>query len=307
MNPRLKKRGGGVRDLEIRTIDLPDGAVIAVHVLVETGDAMGANIVNTICETLAPDIAELCGGNVALRILSNLADQSRVEASVSYSTESLATGEYSGEDVRDRIVTASEIAWADPYRASTHNKGIMNGVDAVAIATGNDWRAIEAGAHAYAARSGQYRPLATWRVADDGSLRGELDMPLRVATVGGTLRVNPAARLALRLAGVQSSRELAQLMAAVGLAQNLAAIKALASEGIQKGHMRMHARSTTSFDAVAELHDEPDGGGRGQGHSARGTCGRIRQARAGTTDSVGSVGQDHRKRRLSPTAMSVSC
>lgn len=259
INPRLKKRSGGVRDIEVRTINLPGGAALAVHILVDTGDAMGANIVNTICEVLAPDIADLCGGNVALRILSNLADRSRVQASVSYSIEALETGEYSGEDVRDRIVTASDIAWADPYRASTHNKGIMNGVDAVAIATGNDWRAIEAGAHAYAARSGQYRPLATWSIADDGSLRGELDMPLRVATVGGTLQANPAAKLALRLAGVQTSRELAQLMGAVGLAQNLAAIKALASEGIQKGHMRMHARSVASSGTVAELHDNPDG------------------------------------------------
>ena len=261
VHPRLAKHGGGVRDIELRTIETASGSAIAVHVLAETGDAMGANIVNTICEALAPRIAEICGGNIALRILSNLADRSLVSATVSYSPESIATDEYSGEQVRDRIVTASEIAAADPYRATTHNKGVMNGVDAVAIATGNDWRAIEAGAHAYAAMSGPYQPLATWSAGEDGSLRGELTMPLRVATVGGTLHANSAARLALRLAGVENSRELAQLMAAVGLAQNFAAVKALATDGIQQGHMRMHARSATAgkISDPGHLHDDPDG------------------------------------------------
>jgi hydroxymethylglutaryl-CoA reductase len=261
VHPRLAKHGGGVRDIELRTIATASGSAIAVHVLAETGDAMGANIVNTICEALAPRIAEICGGNIALRILSNLSDRSLVSATVSYSLESIATGEYSGERVRDRIITASEIAAADPYRATTHNKGVMNGVDAVAIATGNDWRAIEAGAHAYAAMSGQYRPLATWAAGEDGSLRGELTMPLRVATVGGTLHANSAARLALRLAGVEDSRELAQLVAAVGLAQNFAAVKALATDGIQQGHMRMHARSAAA-DRTSDrrrLHEDPDG------------------------------------------------
>lgn len=260
VHPGLAKHGGGVRDLEFRTVAMANATVIAVHILVDTGDAMGANIVNTICESLAPQVAELCNGNVALRILSNLADRSIVHATVSYSLESLSTGDYSGEEVRDRIIMASDIAVADPYRATTHNKGIMNGIDAVAIATGNDWRAIEAGAHAYAATSGQYRPLATWTAAADGSLRGELEMPLRVATVGGTLHVNTAARLALRLIASESSQELAQLMAAVGLAQNFAAIKALATEGIQKGHMRMHARSATAeHSRRTELHGDPDG------------------------------------------------
>lgn len=261
VHPRLARHGGGVRDIELRTVETVSGSVLAVHVLAETGDAMGANIVNTICEALAPRIAEICGGSIALRILSNLSDRSLVSATVSYSPESIATGEYSGEQVRDRIITASEIAAADPYRATTHNKGVMNGVDAVAIATGNDWRAIEAGAHAYAAMSGQYQPLATWTAGDDGSLRGELTMPLRVATVGGTLHANSAARLALRLAGVENSRELAQLMAAVGLAQNFAAVKALATDGIQQGHMRMHARSAAA-DRTSDrgrLHEEPDG------------------------------------------------
>ncbi|MGI9221382.1 MAG: hydroxymethylglutaryl-CoA reductase, degradative [Woeseiaceae bacterium] len=260
VHPGLAKHGGGVRDLEFRTIAVANATAVAVHVLVESGDAMGANIVNTICESLAPRVAEICGGNVALRILSNLADRSIVHATVSYSPESLSTGDYSGEEVRDRIIMASDIAVADPYRATTHNKGIMNGVDAVAIATGNDWRAIEAGAHAYAAMSGQYGPLATWSAAADGSLQGELEMPLRVATVGGTLHVNTAARLALRLIASESSQELGQLMAAVGLAQNFAAIKALATEGIQKGHMRMHARSAaTEQSSRTALHDNPDG------------------------------------------------
>jgi hydroxymethylglutaryl-CoA reductase len=197
--------------------------------------------------------------------LSNLADRSLVTASVKYALEALATNQLSGEQVRDRIVKASEIAIADPYRAATHNKGAMNGIDAVALATGNDWRAIEAGAHAYAAASGRYRPLATWRVADDGSLQGELRMPLRVATVGGTLQANKAAALALRLIGTESSRELAKLMAAVGLAQNFAAIKALVTDGIQEGHMRMHARSAKSQQQTArELHEKPDGHAAGK-------------------------------------------
>ena len=261
VHPRLANHGGGVRDIELRTIETASGSAIAVHVLAETGDAMGANIVNTICEALAPRVAKICGGNIALRILSNLADRSLVSATVNYSPELLATGEYSGEEVRDRIVTASEIASADPYRATTHNKGIMNGIDAVAIATGNDWRAIEAGAHAFAAMSGQYQPLATWSVGADGSLQGELTMPLRVATVGGTLHTNSAARLALRLAGAENSRELAQLMAAVGLAQNFAAVKALATDGIQEGHMRMHSRSAAAAKpSDTELgHENPDG------------------------------------------------
>lgn len=266
VHPGLSKYGGGVHEVEFRTLQLEDGAaVIAVQVLVATGDAMGANIVNTICESLAPRIAEICHGNIALRILSNLADRSVVTASVNYRLEALATRQFSGEQVRDRIVMASRIASADPYRAATHNKGIMNGVDAVAIATGNDWRAIEAGAHAYAALSGQYRPLACWRVAADGGLQGELEMPLRVATVGGTLRVNAAATMALNMTAVESSRELAQLMAAVGLAQNFAAIKALATSGIQEGHMRMHARSSThSPTSDVALHAEPEGSAAGK-------------------------------------------
>ena len=268
VHPRLADHGGGVRDIELKVLELGDGrTAIAVHILVATGDAMGANIVNTICESLAPRIGEICDGNIALRILSNLADRSVVTANVQYQLDALATMQFSGEEVRDRIIMASEIASADPYRAATHNKGIMNGVDAVAIATGNDWRAIEAGAHAYAALSGQYRPLARWSVAADGALQGELAMPLRVATVGGTLHVNSAATMALKMTAVETSQELAQLMAAVGLAQNFAAIRALATNGIQEGHMRMHARSALRADergTHSDLHAEPHGSAAGK-------------------------------------------
>jgi hydroxymethylglutaryl-CoA reductase len=252
VHPRLGKRGGGVRDLEVRRLSLPGGvAALAVHLLVDTRDAMGANLVNTICEALAPRIAAISGGKVAMRILSNLADRSIVTARVSYPAERLATGDLDGEAVRDAIVTTSDIASADPYRAATHNKGIMNGIDAVAIATGNDWRAIEAGAHAYAAIDGRYRPLSRWSKGASGELVGEIRVPLKVGTVGGTLAANPAAALGLRIAGVDSAVELAQLMAAVGLAQNFAALRALATSGIQKGHMRLHARSLVAAAGVA--------------------------------------------------------
>ena len=249
VHPRLVERGGGVTDIEVRPLETVNGGgTIAVHILVDTCDAMGANLVNTICEAIAPKIQEICGGHIALRILSNLADRSVVTARVSYEL---------GDDLRDGIVLASEIARADPYRAATHNKGIMNGVDAMAIATGNDWRAIEAGAHAYAARDGQYMPLATWTVGDDGELLGEINIPLKVGTVGGNLDANTGAAFGLALCGVASAGELAELMAAVGLAQNFAALRALASTGIQAGHMKLHARSVASSVGVPEdLFDE---------------------------------------------------
>ena len=251
MHPRLGERGGGVRAIEVRRLTLRDGdAALAVHLLVDTRDAMGANLVNTICEAVAPRVAEISGGKVALRILSNLVDRSLVTARVSYPSACLAVDDLDGEAVRDGIVTTSDIASADPYRAATHNKGIMNGIDAVAIATGNDWRAIEAGAHAYAALDGQYRPLSRWSVGDEGELVGEIRVPLKVGTVGGTLAANPAAALGLRIAGAQSAVELAQLMAAVGLAQNFAALRALATSGIQKGHMRLHARGLIAATGI---------------------------------------------------------
>jgi hydroxymethylglutaryl-CoA reductase len=252
VHPRLGERGGGVRDVEVRRLSLPGGeAALAVHLLVDTCDAMGANLVNTICEAIAPRVAGICGGTVAMRILSNLADRSLVTARVSYLAEQLAVDDLDGAAVRDAIVMTSDIAAADPYRAATHNKGIMNGIDAVAIATGNDWRAIEAGAHAYAGIDGQYRPLSSWSVGSSGELVGEIRVPLKVGTVGGTLAANPAAALGLRIAGVDSAADLAQLMAAVGLAQNFAALRALATSGIQKGHMRLHARSLVAAAGVA--------------------------------------------------------
>lgn len=265
VHPGLARHGGGARDIEVRVLELQDGeAAIALHILVATGDAMGANIVNTMCESLAPRISEICSGDVALRILSNFADRSLVRAEVRYPLAALATSGFAAEQVRDGIVMASNIASADPYRAATHNKGIMNGIDALAIATGNDWRAIEAGAHAYASRSGHYLPLANWRTVADGDLQGELCMPLRAAIVGGTAQVNPAAMLALRMTGVQSARELSELMAAVGLAQNFAALRALATRGIQAGHMRLHARHKAPASVADAPLPEPQGSAAGK-------------------------------------------
>ncbi len=237
--PGLVARGGGAREIEVR--DLGDGLLV-VHVLVDVQDAMGANLVNTVAEALAPEIAALAGGRVGLRILSNLCDRRCVRVSCRVPSAMLATDALSGDEVRDGIVLASRFAERDPYRAATHNKGIMNGVDAVAMATGNDWRAIEAGAHAFAARNGRYEPLCTWRAGDDGSLVGSMEIPLAFGVVGGTLRVHPSARLALKLLGVRSAQELAMVAASVGMASNLAALRALATEGIQRGHMSLHAR-----------------------------------------------------------------
>ena len=267
VHPRLTERGGGVRSVEARILQMPDdSSVVAVHLLVDTCDAMGANLVNTVCEAVAPRIAELCGGDVALRILSNLTDHALIRCRVQYRCDDLTTAGFDGDAVRDGIVLASDIASADPYRAATHNKGIMNGVDALAIATGNDWRAIEAGAHAYAAVSGQYSPLATWSVADNGDLAGELLMPLKPGIVGGSLAINPGASFGLRVAAISSATELADLMAAVGLAQNFAALRALVTSGIQRGHMTLHARSVASSAAVpdelfADVVDELVAGG----------------------------------------------
>ena len=238
VHPRLVARGGGVRDIEVRLFALPDNRpLLAVHVLVDTCDAMGANLVNSICEALAPEVAELCGGRVALRILSNLADRSLFTARVRYRLP---------DEERDAIVMANDIACVDPYRAATHNKGVMNGIDALAVATGNDWRAIEAGVHAFAAATGRYQALTRWHADADGMLAGEIRLPLKVGTVGGTLANNPAAALGLALTGVETARELAELMAAVGLAQNFAALRALVTGGIQAGHMKLHARSVAA-------------------------------------------------------------
>ncbi|MCA9601802.1 MAG: hydroxymethylglutaryl-CoA reductase, degradative [Myxococcales bacterium] len=239
--PGLVSRGGGARELEVR--DLGDGMMV-VHVLVDCCDAMGANLVNTVAERIAPRVAGLAGGVVALRILSNLADRRCVRVRARVPARALGFDGFSGEKVRDGIVRASRFAERDPYRAATHNKGIMNGVDAVVMATGNDWRASEAGAHAYAARNGTYAPLCTWRVDDaTGDLVGELEMPLALGTVGGPARVHRGVQVALELGEVSSAQDLAILAASVGVASNLAALRALSTVGIQEGHMALHARS----------------------------------------------------------------
>jgi len=241
--PRLAARGGGPRDVEVRVLaeSGPDGGVIVVHLHIDCRDAMGANLVNTLCEALADRVAQLAGGRVGLRILSNLTDRRTVTVRCSIDDAQLADEHAAGADVRVAIAAASRFAELDPYRAATHNKGIMNGVDAVLVATGQDWRAVEAGAHAFACRGGAYRPLAVWRERA-GGLDGELVMPLAVGTVGGALHVHPGARLALELAGVDRADRLAALAGAAGLATNLAALRALATEGIQRGHMALHAR-----------------------------------------------------------------
>ena len=242
-DPVLVDLGGGARDLEVRVIEAsPTGPMVVVHLIIDCQDAMGANAVNTACEALAPHIKHISGGRVLLRILSNLADRRLARARCTIPVEVLAFESFSGQEVAQGIVEASAFAAADPYRAATHNKGIMNGVDAVVLATGNDWRAIEAGAHAYAARKDRYTSLSRWAQDANHNLVGTLEMPLVVGTVGGATRVHPTAQVALKILGVETARELAEVVAAVGLAQNLAALRALASEGIQRGHMQLHAR-----------------------------------------------------------------
>ncbi|TFC35506.1 hydroxymethylglutaryl-CoA reductase, degradative [Cryobacterium sp. TMT2-14] len=247
-HPKMVARGGGARGIEVflRGATAQNGELLVVHLLVDTRDAMGANLVNSMCERLAPLVEEISGGRVFLRILSNLTDRALVRARAVIPHALLETADFPGERVRDGIVLANEFAAMDPYRATTHNKGIMNGIDAVALATGNDWRAIEAAAHAYAGRGDGYGPLTTWSVNDAGDLVGELTIPLKVGTVGGQVESNPAVRLAHTILGVSSAPELAEVMAAVGLAQNLAALKALSTNGIQHGHMRLHARAVAA-------------------------------------------------------------
>jgi hydroxymethylglutaryl-CoA reductase len=243
IDPVLKRLGGGPRDLEVRLIDnSPVGPFLVLHLIYDVRDAMGANAVNTACERLAPKVEMITGGRVHLRILSNLADRRLARAQCTIPLAELAFSDFSAEQVRDGIITAWAFAAADPYRAATHNKGIMNGVDAVIIATANDWRAIEAGAHAYAARSGQYTSLSTWEVDSSGNLLGTLEMPMALGIVGGATKVHPTARAAINLMAVQTASQLAEIVISVGLAQNLAALRALATEGIQRGHMSLHAR-----------------------------------------------------------------
>ena len=242
-DPTLMELGGGPRDVEVRVVDSPVlGNFLVLHLIMDVRDAMGANTVNTAVERLAPMIENLTGGRVHLRILSNLADRRLARASCTILKEQLAFGDYTAEKVRDGILEAWAFAEADPYRAATHNKGILNGVDAVVIACGNDWRAVEAGAHAYAARSGRYTSLSAWSVDACGDLIGKLEMPMAVGTVGGATRVHPLAQACLKLMGVTSAVQLAGIIVSVGLAQNLAALRALSTEGIQRGHMSLHAR-----------------------------------------------------------------
>ncbi len=243
IDPVLERLGGGPRDLEVRLIEeSPIGPFVVVHLIYDVRDAMGANAINTATERLTPLVAEISGGRVHLRILSNLADRRLARARGMVPLTDLAFGDFGAEQVRDGILAAWAFAAADPYRAATHNKGIMNGIDAVVLATANDWRAIEAGAHAYAARAGAYTSLSTWSKDEDGNLVGELELPMAVGIVGGATRVHPGARAALKLMGVKTARDLAEIITAVGLAQNLAALRALATEGIQRGHMTLHAR-----------------------------------------------------------------
>jgi len=243
IDPVLLKLGGGPRELLVRRIDdSPIGSFLVLHLVYDVRDAMGANAINTACERLAPRIEALTGGRVHLRILSNLADRRLARAACTIKLSELAFGDFSAEHVRDGIVEAWAFAAADPYRAATHNKGVMNGIDAVVIATGNDWRAVEAGAHAYAARSGRYTSLTTWGVSPEGDLIGSLELPMAVGIVGGATKVHPTAQAALKLMGVTTAAQLAEIITAVGLAQNLAALRALATEGIQRGHMSLHAR-----------------------------------------------------------------
>ena len=258
-HPNMVARGGGACDLEMFVHPLPSSGkpMLVVHLLVDTRDAMGANLVNGMCEGVAPLVETITGGEVFLRILSNLTDKALVRASCRIPVDRLSGRGYSGEQVRDGIIVATDFAAVDPYRAATHNKGIMNGIDPVAIATGNDWRAIEAGAHAYAARSGRYSSLTDWWADESGDLCGSIEIPIKVGTVGAPLESNPTVALNLRLLGVESATELAEVMACVGLAQNFAAIRALATEGIQTGHMTLHARSVvTAAGASEQVFDE---------------------------------------------------
>jgi hydroxymethylglutaryl-CoA reductase len=262
LHPKMVARGGGALDIEVHQHTAPEDGreMVVLHLLVDTRDAMGANLVNTMCEGIASLVETITGGKVFLRILSNLTDRALATARVVIPARNLEGKGFSGEEVRDGIILANDLASVDPYRAATHNKGIMNGVDAVAIATGNDWRAIEAAAHAYAARDGRYRALTRWYKGEEGELVGEIEIPMKVGTVGGSLETNPSVRINHRLLGSPNATELAEIMATVGLAQNFAALRALSTDGIQQNHMTLHARSVAStanipeelFDTVVE-------------------------------------------------------
>jgi hydroxymethylglutaryl-CoA reductase len=251
-DPMLVKLGGGAKDLEVRIVNTLKGPNVIVHLLVDVKDAMGANAVNTMAEAVAPLVEQISGGRVYLRILSNLATHRLARARAVWSKEAIG-----GEEVVDGVIEAYVFAEADPYRCATHNKGIMNGIDSVIIATGNDFRAIEAGAHSYAARSGAYKPLTTFEKTPDGDLVGTIELPMAVGLVGGATKVHPTAKACVKLLGVKSAQELGEVAAAVGLAQNLAALRALATVGIQRGHMTLHAKNiVASVGCPPELVDE---------------------------------------------------
>src|SRR5699024_5607757 len=257
--PSLVARGGGAEDLEVRIIKEHSSQysqMLIAHLYVNTCDAMGANIINTMVESLAPVVEHLTNGKVYLRILSNYADRCLAKATCTIPPKLLASDGFTGEEVRDGVIQAYEFAASDPYRAVTHNKGIMNGIDPVIIATGNDWRAVEAGAHAYAARHGKYSSMTTWSKDEEGNLIGELELPMSLGIVGGASRVHPMAKLAYKILRVDSAKELSRVIVAVGLAQNLGALKALVTDGIQKGHMALHSRSVAmAAGASGELVD----------------------------------------------------
>ena len=240
-DPMLVSLGGGAKDLNVKVISSIKGPMVIAELIVNTGDAMGGNAVNTMAEAVAPIVERVTGGKVYLRIISNLADRRLIRVSATFDKEAIG-----GEAAVDGIVYAYAFAEADPYRCSTHNKGIMNGVIAVAIACGQDIRALEAGAHSYATKHGGYKPLSTWEKNQEGDLVGTLEMPMAVGLVGGAAKTHPAAKAAIKIIGVKTAIELAEVMGAVGLAQNFAALRALASEGIQKGHMKLHARNVAA-------------------------------------------------------------
>ncbi|HCA5188313.1 TPA: hydroxymethylglutaryl-CoA reductase, degradative [Acinetobacter baumannii] len=236
--------GGGCKDIEVHLFESTKvGPMAVMHLIVNVCDAMGANTVNTMAETVTPLVEKLTGGQVRLRILSNLADLRLVQAELTVRPDQLKQESLSGEDVIDRMLEAYEFAVIDPYRAATHNKGIMNGIDPVIVATGNDWRAIEAGAHVYAVKQGQYTSLTTWEKDSQGNLVGRIELPMAVGLVGGATKTHPLAKLSIQMLNIESASELGEVIAAVGLAQNMAAIRALATEGIQRGHMALHARN----------------------------------------------------------------
>ncbi len=244
-HPSLVRRGGGAKDVEVRVLPAPEGPhgepLLILHLLVDTQEAMGANLINTMAEGVAPMVEQLTGGKVYLRILSNLADRRLARASCRIPVELLADFGLPGLEIAKGIAQASRFAQADPYRAATHNKGVMNGIDAAAIATGQDWRAIEAGAHAYACRNGRYQPISSWTL-EGQHLVGRIELPMALGTVGGPIKVHAGVQAALKLARIRSARELGMVLVSAGLAQNLAALRALGSVGIQQGHMALHAR-----------------------------------------------------------------